>query len=575
MEGDIIFAGNTRTRRFTNPARVMRATQPAEVRSALEEADAAVRGGMYAAGFIAYEAAPAFDPALAVNEPVAGLPLLWVALYESCQVAAGTPSSGRIPRDLAWTPLVDRPSYDGAIERIREYIAAGATYQVNYTWPLRCEFEGDPRPWFDALWTAQRPAYAAYVDSGNHIILSASPELFFRLNGGTITTRPMKGTRARGLWPEQDRRNAHGLRASEKDQAENLMIVDLLRNDIGRVAEPGTVNVPRLFDIERYETVWQMTSTITAHTNSRVPEIIRALFPCGSVTGAPKVRTMQIIRELESHPRGVYCGSVGWWAPDGDAEFNVAIRTVTIDRRKGTATYNTGGGITWDSSAGSEFDECVAKTAVLRTARPEFHLLESLLWDGLRLHLLEYHLERLRESAEYFGFAFPEATIRRSLTDAVTDRREGRWKVRLVLERDGKHTVDVAGAGPVRSVRLGFAPRPVDRGNVFLYHKTTHRTLYEKAKASRPDCDDVLLFNQDGEVTESCIANVVLDMDGERLTPPVSSGLLAGTFRRELLERGEIHVARLSRQDLCRAKRIWLINSVRGWMPVEWIALGG
>jgi para-aminobenzoate synthetase / 4-amino-4-deoxychorismate lyase len=307
MEGNITFAGTTRSRSFSHPTRIIRAMRPADVLACLAEADAAVRGGMYAAGFVAYEAAPAFDPALQVHEPFAGLPLLWIALYESCRVVEETPSVGRAPEGVSWVPRVGRKEYARAIRTIREYIAAGATYQVNYTWPFGGEFRGDPAPWFDALWTAQRPAYAAYVDSGGHVILSASPELFFRLNDGTITARPMKGTRARGLWTEQDRRRGQELLASEKDRAENLMIVDLLRNDIGRVAEPGTVDVPRLFEIERYETVWQMTSTIVARTKARVPQIFRALFPCGSVTGAPKVRTMQVIRELEPHPRGVYC----------------------------------------------------------------------------------------------------------------------------------------------------------------------------------------------------------------------------------------------------------------------------
>lgn len=574
MEGDITFAGRTRIRRFANPARIIRATQVQDVRSCLNEADAAVRHGMYAAGFIAYEAAPAFDAALAVHEPVPGLPLLWIALYDACHVVEGTPSAGRAPQGLPWAPGVGRRAYDRAIATIREHIAAGATYQVNYTWPLHAAFRGETAPWFDALWTAQRPAFAAYVDSGEHVILSASPELFFGLNDGTVATRPMKGTQTRGLWPEQDRRRANELLSSEKDRAENLMIVDLLRNDIGRIAEPGTVDVSRLFDIERYETVWQMTSTVTARTRARVPAILQALFPCGSVTGAPKVRTMQIIRELEPYPRGVYCGTVGWWAPDGNAEFNVAIRTVTVDRRKGTATYNTGGGITWDSSAQSEYAECIAKAAILRTVRPRFQLLESLLWDGNRFYLLDHHLGRLRESAEYFDFEFREHEIRTDLANSVAELRGGQWKVRLLLGRDGRITLEANPIGPPRRWKLGFAAKAVDRRDVFLYHKTTHRGVYDEARATRPDCDDVLLYNEFGEITESTIANVVLDIDGELLTPPVSSGLLAGTLRRELLERGEIRIARLRREHVDLAQRIRLVNSVRGWMPVDWLDTG-
>lgn len=382
----------------------------------------------------------------------------------------------------------------------------------------------------------------------------------------------MKGTRPRGRWPEEDRRLAAELAASEKDRAENVMIVDLLRNDMGRIAETGSVAVASLFDVERYETVWQMTSTITARTHVAVPAILAALFPSGSVTGAPKVRTMEIIRGLEPFPRGVYCGTVGWWSPGRRAEFNVAIRTVTVDTETGSAHYHVGGGITWGSSAAGEYEECRVKAALLAVRPPRFDLLESLLFDG-QYFLLENHLDRLRDSAEYFGFDLDLDAVRRALLDkaAAFVGQPGRYKVRLRVGRSGAVKVDAEPAAPARRMRIGFAREPVDENDPFLYHKTTHRALYEEAMASRPDCDDVLLWNRRGEITESTRANVVLEIDGKSLTPPVCSGLLAGTMRAHVIAEGQIHEAPLTKADVRRAESVRLINSVRKWIDVKFI----
>jgi len=346
------------------------------------------------------------------------------------------------------------------------------------------------------------------------------------------------------------------------------MIVDLLRNDMGRVSETRSVRVPRLFELERYETVWQMTSTITSKTEASVPEIFAALFPSGSVTGAPKVRTMQIIRDLEPFPRGVYCGAIGWWAPGRRAEFNVAIRTAVVDTHQGTARYNVGGGITWDSTAGAEYEECRVKAAILTRNRPDFELLETLLYDN-GYFLLERHLKRLKESGEYFGFDLDIDSVRAELTRAASAFGPIPERVRLLANREGRLRIEHTPLAPLGSVCLGLAVKPVDERDVFLYHKTTHRSIYEDAKASRPDCSDVLLWNDRGEITETSIANIALLIDGEWLTPPLSSGLLAGVMRAELLETGRLGEAILLKADLARATSVAIFNSVRKWVEVH------
>ncbi|MBN2308782.1 MAG: aminodeoxychorismate synthase component I [Candidatus Hydrogenedentes bacterium] len=540
---------------------IVSAASADEVAGCVGRVEKAVGTGLYAAGYIAYEAAPAFNRDLAVHH-VKGAPALWFGLYKDLLATPRSPTPDRPFTVGPWRPLIGRDEYMGCIAHIRELIAAGDTYQVNYTFPMTASFDGDAFGWFRRLCEAQRTDVAAYVDTGRFKIVSASPELFFRLEDGLLETRPMKGTRRRGRWPEEDRRAAAALAASEKERAENVMIVDLLRNDMGRVSTTGSVSVARLFELERYDTVWQMTSTIRSRTEGTVPEVLGALFPSGSVTGAPKIRTMQIIRDVEPFPRGVYCGAVGWWGPGRRACFNVAIRTATVDSEQGTAQYHVGGGITWSSTAESEYDECLAKAEVVKHERPEFRLLESVLFDG-EFFLLDAHLNRLGESAAYFGFAVDLCAIRRALTGQSDAFGTGPVKVRLLVARDGVFCIEPERAAPAMPVRAGFAASPVDDRDVFLYHKTTHRGVYDRAQQSRPDCDDVLLWNKRGEVTESATANVAVRLDGQWLTPPVECGLLPGTMRAHLLERGVLREAILTKGDVARAEAVHLINSVR------------
>jgi para-aminobenzoate synthetase/4-amino-4-deoxychorismate lyase len=405
---------------FREPARVLEARQVEAVLPALREAEALVNErGLYAAGFISYEAAPAFDPSFRARPAGDDFPLLWFGLYSRPEVVAPPPPGPMLEGE--WKPSVTRAEYAAAIDCIQAHIARGDTYQVNYTFRLRRAFDGDAWALFGALAQAQQAAYAAYVDLGRYAICSVSPELFFARDGRQVTARPMKGTAPRGRWSAEDRSKAAWLRGSEKNRAENVMIVDMLRNDLGRVAEVGSVRVPRLFEVERYPTVWQMTSTVTAETGVSTADLLAALFPCASITGAPKTRTTQIIAELEGEPRRIYTGLLGYFGPEQRAQFNVAIRTVLVDRAKGQAEYGVGGGIVWDSIAADEYEECRHKARVLSDPRPHFALFETLLWspEAGGYWLLDYHLRRLERSAEYFGFA-----PRRACESIVPDGRQ-------------------------------------------------------------------------------------------------------------------------------------------------------
>lgn len=565
--GQVKFMSRSGQLRFGSPDNTIVARTLPEVIPCLQQIAAGVARGQYAAGFLAYEAAPAFDPALRTRSP-GDLPLLWFGLYRAVERRAPQPAQPEAAIEVGpWTPLVSADTYRDNIRRIRELIAAGDTYQVNYTFPLQAAFRGEARSWFARLCAAQQADYCADLDLGRWRILSASPELFFRLQGERLETRPMKGTRPRGRWAAEDRALADALAASEKDRAENVMIVDLLRNDMARISLADSVQVQSLYDVEAYPTVWQMTSTIRSRTRATVPEIIRALFPSGSVTGAPKIRTMEIIRDLEPFPRGVYCGAIGWWAPDGQAEFNVAIRTVTLDTRSGQALYNVGSGITYGSSAADEYEECLLKATLLTRRSPNFELLETLRCEDGKYFLLAEHLDRLAASAEYFGFACDRAGIEKALLAAAGPN----LKVRLLLRKEGTFQIQPSPLAPPAILRVGFAAEPVDVNDIFLYHKTTCRAIYQEALAARPDCDEVLLWNTRGELTESTIANVVLDLDGQLWTPPLACGLLEGVFRRHLLATGVIRERVLTREDARRARAIRLINSVRQWIEVKWV----
>jgi para-aminobenzoate synthetase/4-amino-4-deoxychorismate lyase len=556
--------------KFSAPTKTFVATATDEVLSLLERAESEALAGNFVVLMLSYESAPAFDSALVTHEGVAGLPLAWAAVFpERSSLDPIAIPAGESPH---WQAKITKAEYDDKIATIQELIARGDTYQVNYSFPLTALINTDPINYYQRLRQSQGAKYSAYLDLGRYKILSLSPELFFERRGDHVWTRPMKGTIRRGRWSEEDEILASWLAHSEKDKAENVMIVDLLRNDLGKVSVPGSVTVTSLFELERFETVWQMTSTVESRLKpgTNLVELMAALFPCGSITGAPKIRTMQIINELEKFPRGAYTGTIGVLRPGGDCVFNVAIRTVLIDSESATGIFGVGGGITIDSTADREYGECLVKAKFLESSPQEFDLFESLLLEDGSYFLFERHIERLRTSAEYFGFEFVEARVTSALKQLQVDHSSGKWKVKLTLSKTGVLTTEIAELGTKGDKPLGVAigRSPVHSANRLLFHKTTAREFYESEREARPDCDEVIFYNELGEVTESTIANVVVRLDGKLFTPPRSAGLLAGTFRDQLLTDGEIEERTITLEEFRNADEVFLINSVRKWMRV-------
>ncbi|MEO8196881.1 MAG: aminodeoxychorismate synthase component I [Thermoanaerobaculia bacterium] len=571
--------GDGRWWRFADPLESHLAATPEEVPGLLERVERVTGRGLWAVGFVAYEAAPAFDRALATRGPSSGSipwPLAAFSFFSRPQEIA-VPGPGADTGDRAdLQPSLGEAEHAVALAAIREAIAAGETYQVNFTFPMQGRFAGDAEALFWRLAPASAAPHATFLDCGDTAIVSLSPELFFCREGARLVMRPMKGTRPRGRFPEEDLRQAAELAGSAKERAENLMIVDMVRNDLGRIAAPGSVAVESLMTLERYPTVWQMTSTVAAKSTAGLPEIFAALFPCASVTGAPKARTMEWIARLEHRPRGLYCGAIGWVAPERRATFAVAIRTAVVDRAAGALKYGVGSGVVWDSEPAAEYQECLAKARAFAEPAPPFSLFETMLWrPRCGVAFLEKHLARLAASARYFGFPDDERAWRTAVEAglaALAGRETQRQRIRLELAPEGIFSFT---SKPFRSDRRGWrvslASASVDSGNVRLFHKTTDRSIYEAALAEAwaVGADEAILWNERGELTEGSRTNLVLEIDGERLTPARECGLLAGVFRQSLLERGRVREAVLSRDDLSAASRILLVNALRGWIPAE------
>ncbi len=525
---------------------------------------------------LAYEAAPAFDSALVTRRPSGPVPLAWAAAYDLAQATEGpvdslSPEPPLVP---AWTPAIDEARFSTDIARVLRHIAAGDTYQVNYTFPLRTDFGVDPWQWFLACARQADVPYASYVDVGDGVVMSVSPELFLERRGRRVRTRPMKGTSRRGRWLAEDVRMADALVHSGKARAENVMIVDLLRNDLGRVAATGSVRVRDLCALERYPTVWQLTSTVEATVRPGIDlfALLQATFPCGSVTGAPKVRTMEIIAATEQAPRGIYTGAICLLRPGGDLVASVPIRTATLDRRSGHAVFPVGAGITADSDAAEEWAECLAKARVVRPpAIPD----DASLFETLRLAQgdlvrRDAHVRRLCDSATLFGWRADPARVQDALAALAAGHPEGVWRARVFLDRDGTVRAEAVPFTPdERPWRVALASDPVDTRSPLLFNKTTRREPYDAARRARPDLDDVILWNARGQVTEGTFGNVVVELEGALMTPPVACGLLPGVFRQELLTRGDIVEGIVRVEDLGRCSRLWLVNSLREWIAVE------
>ena len=557
---------------FASPRRILTARHKDEVVPLVRQVDEATRReGLYAAGFISYEAASAFDAALPSQDD-AEFPLAWFALFPQVDETQSLPDSAGVQPTLSWQPSLTEDEFRRCLQAIREYIGDGDTYQVNFTHRLRTMADVDPWQFFLQITAAAAAPYAAFVDTGEWVIISASPELFFRLDGDQIESIPMKGTAARGLWFDDDQQKAMALRSSEKERAENVMIVDMVRNDLGRIALTGSVQASSLFSVEKYPTVWQMTSTVRARTQAPLDQILTALFPAASVTGAPKRRTMEIIAELETAPRRIYTGAIGFVFPERRAQFSVAIRTVVRHKPSGGMEYGVGGGIVWDSKPADEFEECMVKANVLRTRREDFDLVETMLWSPQKGYaLLEYHLKRLHQSSDYFDYPIDLWRIRKELKTIVIELPPVPHRIRLVVSKNGALHCQAAPIDPASMsfADITLASAPVDASDVFLYHKTTHRRTYEDALRGRPGSADVLLFNEAGQITESTVANVAFEIDGVLYTPPLHCGLLPGVYRAWLLDRRQVQERVISIEQALRCPNVYLMNSVRGMHKVR------
>jgi para-aminobenzoate synthetase/4-amino-4-deoxychorismate lyase len=580
--------------RFAGALAIHEAYQLDAVVPALEAVRSASARGHWCVGFVAHEAAPAFDPALQVRRP-GGIgaarvanehaqPLLWFAEFASpLSAEPASPGSGKVGAHLVdastpayelsrWQSDTDAASFARAVEKIRADIHEGRFYQVNYTTRLNADFTGDAAAFFRALQQAQPRGYHVQINTPDWQLLSVSPELFFSLRDGVVTTQPMKGTAPRGDTEEADVALADALTHSEKERAENLMIVDLLRNDLSRIAAPHSVEVPHLFSLHALPSVWQMTSTVRAKLREghSLVDVFRALFPCGSVTGAPKVEAMKAICELEAQPRGAYCGAIGLVAPRGACTFNVGIRTVWIE--SGRATCGVGSGITYDSTVVGEAAELVYKSRFVQRASRQFALFETILLDDGAYWLLERHLARIENSARHFRFGFDRSAALCALEPVRLARQIGRWRVRLRSAADGAVDVEAVALDPLPTgagaLPFLLASFPVVSTDEFLLHKTTRREVYDQ-HAPPSGVWDTLLWNERGELTEFLRANLVLDIDGERLTPASECGLLSGVLRAELLEQGRIREAILTQTDLLRADKVWWVNSLRGELSVQ------
>jgi len=553
---------------FDQPLQTLVAQTPEQVKPVLDAAQAQAQSGRWCVGYVRYEAASAFDSALCSH--VGEGPLAWFGVFDK-PLPWPSPASATENTQVEWHSSLQRSKFDANIARIHQAIGAGELYQLNYTAPWHGNFSGAAQELFERLLLAQPNGYAAYIDTGDEQLLSVSPELFFDWQDGHILTRPMKGTTARTGIAQEDDALALAMQHSAKERAENVMIVDLLRNDLSRVAEPFSVQVPRLFAVQRLPTVQQMVSDVTARTRAgtTLADVFSALFPCGSITGAPKVQAMRMIRALEPTPRGVYCGAIGVLRPGGHATFNVAIRTVTLKGKQ--ATCGIGSGITFEASAAAEWQEWQHKRGFLERARAPFQLLETLRLEQGVLHNLIAHLARLAGAASHFGYAFGEARVRSALQEqaAQASYAGGIWRVRLLLDAAGHPEVEIYKQNSTPApVQLALAATYFEANqSEFTRFKTSRRDHYDAFAPSDSSIFDTLLYNPKGELTECTRGNIALLLDGQWQTPALRCGLLAGVGRAQLIAQGRLQEAVITLADLPRVQAFAFVNSLRGWVP--------
>lgn len=572
---------------YEAPAQWLRAFSAPELQGVINAAHAAAREGAWVLGGLRYEAAGALDPALCTQSGGSAA-LAEFAIYRSDPQP--WPETGLCHTGpMAWEDVQGDDSEAAQIERIREWIRAGDCYQVNLTTRIRANASAvaDAGRLFLALHAAQPGGFSLFLREAG--VASVSPELFFdwrpvpeAQRSWLLAAQPMKGTAARGADAVEDEAAQAHLRTSAKERAENLMIVDLLRNDMGRVASLGSVRVPRLFELHALPTVWQMTSTVTAVSRPALglADVFAALFPCGSVTGAPKVRAMQIIQELEPAPRGWYCGALGLLQPGGIATFNVPIRT--IEKQGEQWQCGMGSGITLDSTPAAEIAEWRAKMRFLQRAEAPIAALETLRLEDGQWQRLSGHLARLQRTAQHFGIQYSPSHVREVLVQMALAHPVGCWRVRLALGQGGALDARIETLGTTPSpVLLALADAPIDSlgpAAEFIHHKTTRRECYDTLTRRKPaEAFDLLLWNRDEELTECSFGNIALLIDNQWLTPRRDAGLLPGILREELLAQGRLHEAQLHKRDLARASALAFFNSLRGWCPAELLdpQLGG
>lgn len=555
---------------FSKPEEIITTFDSNEVEKCLKRIESAVEKGYYAAGFFSYEAVDACT-AVSKNTKKTKLPLLWFGLFQKTEntISQKENTSFHVGE---WRTPVSKADYTQQFNLIQEGIREKKISELNFTIPFSADFSGNSYGYYQQLKKAQNANYSAYLSIGDFAILSASPELFFEIKNKEIHIRPMKGTIHRGLTYEQDLQQKEWLLTSEKNKYENQLTIAEMAKELSPLIEPDTLAHYDTFRVEKYPTLYQMTSAAKGKLKNGIhtKDIFKALFPCTSIAGVPKKESIEWIKQVETSSREVYCGSIGYITPDKNAIFNVAIRSVWIDKEN-KAHYHAGGAVTKYSKAEEEYKEIFTKTKVTTWKQPDFELLETMAFDGKDFFLLEKHIERLQNSAAYFDFSFCKNNLSNALESFKKNHGDQHPRVRLTMSSKGeihlqsspltKHTDS--------SQKVVFAKRPIRQNDVFLYHKTTHRSVYEEAKKPYPEYFDVLLWNEKDEITEFTIGNIVVERDGKFLTPPIACGLLPGTFRQDLIEKGILTEHVLLKKDLLSSDKLWLINSVREWVSVE------
>ncbi|MDP8218534.1 MAG: aminodeoxychorismate synthase component I [Candidatus Theseobacter exili] len=562
-------------RLYHKPEIVICSNTSTELEECLGKVEKATKEGFYAAGFLSYEAG-SYLMGLDEEPKTFTFPLIWFGIYPSFSSLPVRKDAFLLSGEGAINPSssISKQEYIKAIEKIKDLIAAGDTYQVNYTYKLLFPFNHPPGIFFEHLLSIQDVPYAAYINSSDFTILSLSPELFFRVVPPNIEVKPMKGTASRGSVSEEDRKKAARLKRSPKNRAENIMITDLMRNDLGQICKPGSIHVPELCSVEKYSTLFQMISTVRGQLRKdvKLSKIFKSMFPSGSVTGAPKWHTMEIIHSLEKEPRKIYTGSIGYASPDGSSSFNVAIRTLLINRSEQKAELGIGGGIVWDSVAEKEYNESLLKAAFIEQP---FQLLETILWTPEKgFFLFDLHCSRIKQSANFFSFSFDEKRYVKTVKSSIDKRRTTPLRIRILLSKSGDITIETHPLSNNQSQvkKVCFSRTRTSTDTIFLYHKTTRRNLYNKAWKNANDKGffDVIFLNERKEITEGTVTNIMVKNGGEFFTPPVKCGLLNGVFRQHLLDDPDFQIEEkvIYFEDILKADEVFLINSVRGMVKV-------